>query len=353
MRIKDGIININKPAGMTSHDCIYAVRRLTGIKRVGHMGTLDPNATGVLPVCIGSCTRITEYTDVDLKTYDCTMELGVTTDTQDIWGTILSDKRQELFAAQSIAGAMKINEAAVREAFAGLNGVIDQYPPKYSAVRYGGRHLYEYAREGREVEIKPRKVYIRQIEIKETALEELPYTVRFTVTCGKGTYIRAICQEVGDRLGCGAAMTSLVRTASGRFTLEDAVELSYLQELAACREEPETEAAVSALILPPDYPLTAFGKAVIKEAGRARWFVNGGHIKLSETKIVREPRYKREEAPFTIRAEYKDAYCVYGHFNESDACAGEEAPFLGVAFYHYGYKKLVVDKVFRRIDENI
>lgn len=342
--IKEGIININKPQGMTSHDCIYTVRRLTDIKRVGHTGTLDPNATGVLPVCIGSCARIAEYTELDLKEYDCTMQLGIVTDTQDVWGKILSDKRDALFG-----GEITVTEDDIRKAFSEFSGVIEQYPPKYSAVRYGGKRLYEYARDGQEVEIKPRRVYVESIEI--TAIDLSAYTVRFSARCGKGTYIRAICNDAGEKLGCGAAMSALTRTASGRFEIKDAVDLSYLKELTERKGEPGFEDAVNALMLDADYPLTAFGIAEIKTAERARWFVNGGHIRLSEVDIKRQPKYKDEEAPFEIRAEYRDAYCVYGQLADT----GSDAPlaFLGVAFYNYDYKKLVADKIFRRTDEDI
>ncbi len=358
--IKEGILNINKPAGMTSHDCIYAVRRLTGIKRIGHTGTLDPNATGVLPVCIGTCARIAEYTELDLKSYECTMQLGITTDTQDVWGQILDDKRGAL-----ANGSIVLTEEEVRKAFEPFSGNIDQYPPKYSAVRYGGRRLYEYARDGQEVNIRPRKVYIKEIDIKDINLSE--FTVKFSVVCGKGTYIRAICNDAGESLGCGAAMSALVRTGSGEFKIEDAVPLEYLKELTANGTQEEKESELERLIISADFPLTAFGCAVIKTADRAKWFANGGHIKMSEVYIEREPRYKNEEAPFEIRDEYRRAYAVYGFENEAAAVAygsmceaaavsakphtGHQAStpeFLGVAFYNFEYKKLVADKIFKR-----
>lgn len=344
--IKEGILNINKPAGMTSHDCIYAVRRLTGIKRIGHTGTLDPNATGVLPVCIGTCARIAEYTELDYKSYDCRMQLGLITDTQDIWGEVLSDKREELFS-----GKIEVTCEAIRKAFEPICGLIDQYPPKYSAVRYGGKRLYEYARDGQEIEIKPRRVYIKEIEITSIDLEK--YTVSFSVTCGKGTYIRAICNDVGEVLGCGAAMSSLVRTASGEFKIEDAVPLEYLKELTARGDIDEIQRETNRLIISPDFPLSAFGKAVIKTPERARWFVNGGHIRMSEVEVERNPLYRYKDAPFEIREEYKHAYAVYGYFSEEAKEKGEKPEFLGVAFYNFDYKKLVADKIFRRTDENI
>lgn len=340
MIIREGILNINKPAGMTSHDCIYAVRRLIGIKRVGHTGTLDPNATGVLPVCIGTCARIAEYTELDYKQYDCIMQLGIVTDTQDIWGEIIEDRRESLLSGETV-----ITENDIRAAFEPMTGLIEQYPPKYSAVRYGGRRLYEYARDGQEIEIKPRQVYIESIQIKEIDLNE--FKISFSVTCGKGTYIRAICNDVGETLGCGAAMSALVRTGSGEFRIEDAVPLEYLKKLTAEGDQEKIASELERLIIPADFPLTAFGKAVIKTSERAKWFVNGGHIRLSEVTIEREPRYKTEDAPFEIRDEYRRAYAIYGAVDESDT-EPAASEFLGVAFYNLEYKKLVADKIFKR-----
>ena len=194
--MKDGILNINKPQGVTSHDVVRDIRRLLGIKKIGHTGTLDPMATGVLPVCIGKATRITEYTDLDFKKYRCTLRLGQVTDTQDIWGEILEEN--------STAG---ITPDDVREAFSGFHGKISQKPPMYSAVRVGGRRLYDYARAGETVEVKEREVYIRGL-------------IEFTNYCRNNCYycgirrdnkkaqryrlseeeIRACCEE-GYRLG--------------------------------------------------------------------------------------------------------------------------------------------------------
>lgn len=339
--IKEGIIVVNKPAGMTSHDCIYVVRRLTGIKRVGHTGTLDPNATGVLPVCIGGAARITEYLDMDYKTYECSMVLGLETDTQDIWGSVISDRREELL------GDGKLTEERVRAAFEGFHGVISQFPPKYSAVRVNGRRLYEYARDGAEVEIKPRKVFIKELDIVSVDMERL--TVSFTVTCSKGTYIRTICHDVGALLGTGAALSALKRTASGVFDIANAVELEYLRELRNKREEAQKQAKqetladierlVNGLVLPAETALTAFGEAVIRTEDRAKWFANGGHIRLSEAEITRKPLYADGGFPLEIRDEYTKAYNVFSPAKER---------FLGVAFYSDKFRKLVADKVFAR-----
>jgi len=320
--IENGILNINKPQGMTSHDVVYRVRRALGIKRVGHTGTLDPMCTGVLPICIGTATRVTEYLDLDFKTYRCTLLLGKVTDTQDIWGEVLEEK--------STGG---ITEAQVRDAFSQFNGIIDQKPPMYSAVRVNGRRLYEYARAGEEVKVKTRKIYINSLNIDKIDLAEK--TVIFTVECSKGTYIRTICQDVGIALGCGATMTSLERLASGEFRIEDAIDLDELQEMSV--EE------IERLVLPADFPLTHFGQVVV-DAHTAKKFVDGHHLPLSQCDMLREPEFRYKDFVLEMREEYKGAYNVY-----KATSSGKH--FLGVAFYNKMYKKLVADKVLSRGEE--
>ena len=212
--IKDGIININKPEGMTSHDVIYKLRKIIGVKKMGHTGTLDPMATGVLPICLGKATRVAEYMDMDFKKYRCTMVLGMVTDTQDVTGEVL-----ETYSTEGVT------EEAVREAFSGFHGVIDQKPPMYSAVRINGRRLYDYARAGEEVEVKTRQIYIRDLEIESIDLDSEPKRITYTVECSKGTYIRTICQDVGMTLGCGATMEKLDRIQSGSFTIANSYTL--------------------------------------------------------------------------------------------------------------------------------
>ena len=219
--VKEGIINLLKPAGMTSHDGVQLLRRLTGIKRIGHTGTLDPMAVGVLPLCIGSAARITEYLDLDYKKYRCEMLLGIETDTQDIWGKILRDKRENL----------TIEAGTVIALLKGLQGEILQKPPSYSAVRVAGRRLYEYAREGNLIEGKARRAYIKEMSIVRMDMEKK--LVTFDVVCSKGTYIRTICHDIGQKLNCGAVMNYLIRMESGRFTLDDTV---TVEELLSLRE---------------------------------------------------------------------------------------------------------------------
>lgn len=318
--MKDGIINLLKPAGMTSHDAVQLLRRLTGIKRIGHTGTLDPMAVGVLPLCIGSAARITEYLDLDYKKYRCEMQLGIETDTQDIWGNVSQDNR-----SKGIPEPDKILAA-----FSSFQGLISQYPPNYSAVRVNGKRLYEYARQGQAVEITSRQVDIKNITVIRMNPEKGKVT--FDVECSKGTYIRTICHDAGRLLGCGAVMSFLVRTASGIFTLDNCVTIEELME-----GNPEQ------YLMEPDEPLVHFGQAAVNEE-RAKWFVNGGHLHLSDIKIIKEPEYKDSEDGINIRKEYKKAYNIYLDHCQLDSL--ESNCFLGVAFYHEEDKKLVASKIF-------
>ncbi len=318
--IRDGIINLLKPAGMTSHDGVQLLRRLTGVKRIGHTGTLDPMAVGVLPICIGSAARITEYLDLDYKRYRCEMQLGLETDTQDIWGTVIRDNR----------GNFIFDEGKIKEALNSFRGLVSQYPPGFSAVRVNGRRLYEYARQGEEVEIKPRLVDIRNITV--IRLDPSKQRVTFDVECSKGTYIRTICHDTGRILGCGAAMSCLIRTASGAFSLDGTVTIEELTE-----GNPEN------YLLETDYPLVHFGKAVVN-GERGKWFTNGGHLRMSDVKIIREPEFKDGKAGLGIREEYKKAYNIY--LDKSRPFGEKSNGFLGVAFYNEQYGKLVADKIF-------
>lgn len=332
--IKEGILNFNKPAGITSNDCIYRLRRATGIRKIGHTGTLDPMAEGVLPLCIGSASRITEYLDLDFKSYRCTMLLGIETDSMDTQGEILIDKRAEIIKSFSDGNAFSIEQ--IRDAFFDMKGYIQQYPPKYSAVRVAGRRLYDYARAGEEVEIKPRRVYIKSIDIVGFDADNLKIT--FDVTCSKGTYIRTICHDAGRKLGCGGAMCALTRTATGRFSIDNAVSEEELADIAKLSGE-EREKAINRLLVMPDYPLIHFGKATVSyETGRR--FCDGWHLPLKETKITQEPEFKNYSGEPDIRPEYREAYNIY--MMQQDC----EEVFLGVAFYNHKYKKLVADKVF-------
>jgi tRNA pseudouridine55 synthase len=211
----NGIININKSTGMTSFDVVRKVRFLTKEKKVGHTGTLDPEASGVLPVCMGKATKIIDYIMENQKSYRVTFRLGIITDTYDLEGTIIKTSPVE-----------HIKEEEVKEVISKFIGEIEQVPPMYSALKVNGKRLYELARQGKEIERQARKIFIydiANIDIK------LPF-VSMDVTCSKGTYIRSLCFDIGEQLKVGAVMTALCRTANGAFTLENGVTLEVLEK---------------------------------------------------------------------------------------------------------------------------
>lgn len=210
-----GIINVNKEQGFTSHDVVAKLRGILKQKKIGHTGTLDPDATGVLPVCLGKGTKLCDMlTDRD-KTYRAVMLLGTVTDTQDTSGRILSENK------------VTSTEQEVLEAIQSFTGDYEQIPPMYSALKVDGRKLYELAREGKVIERKARLVHIHEIVVDETALPR----VTMTVSCSKGTYIRTLCHDIGEKLGCGGCMESLVRTKAGAFAIAESFTLGQIEEL--------------------------------------------------------------------------------------------------------------------------
>ncbi len=213
----DGVLNINKPPGPTSHDIVAKVRHISGEKRVGHAGTLDPLASGVLLVCLGNATRIVEYLMSWRKVYRTTAVFGVSTDTEDAAGQIIEESDASYVTEDMLDKFM---------------GKISQTPPMVSAVRYKGRKLYEIARGGQIVERASRTVEIYSLKLVEFHPGTKPEAV-LDVECSKGTYIRTLCADIGRELGCGGYMKSLIRTAVGWFTLENSVTLSVIEELAS------------------------------------------------------------------------------------------------------------------------
>ncbi|MGN1350576.1 MAG: tRNA pseudouridine(55) synthase TruB [Anaerovoracaceae bacterium] len=331
----DGFINLLKPAGMTSHDAVSALRRILRMKKIGHTGTLDPMAAGVLSMCIGAGTRAAEYIESEEKKYRCELVLGLSTDTGDIWGTPLQDD-----VSRADVSINEISEADVLGALQSMKGSQEQFPPMYSAVRKNGKHLYEYARNGETVEVEPRRITVH--EISPVAVFHEPGRVLFDVHCSKGTYIRSICTDIGKKLGCGASMSFLVRTASGSFRLEDAV---TLEELAAyvSREEkipPEDvfryrkneplSCSMSDFIVPIQERLDHFGSIILNETEEKK-YVNGG--KLSSGKIFVEKENSLE--PDHRFAGY---YRVYG----------PDGRFLGTSVYDQEKKNYKAGKVFFR-----
>ncbi len=210
-----GILNVDKPPGMTSHDVVDEIRRLAGQRKVGHAGTLDPMATGVLLVCLGKATRVAEYLMQGRKRYQAGIVLGATTDTYDAEGQFTSSGGETDFARDEVEGAL-----------AHFTGNIEQVPPMYSAIKREGQPLYRLARQGKTVERSPRPVQIDSIEL----LDWTPPALSIAVTCSPGTYIRSLAHDLGQILGGGAYLASLVRLGSGRFTLEEATSLDRLAE---------------------------------------------------------------------------------------------------------------------------
>lgn len=211
-----GVICVNKPQGITSHTVVNIIRRLYNTKQVGHTGTLDPMATGVLPVMVGRAVKASEYLTAEDKGYIAQMKLGLTTDSGDVTGKILTE-------TNLIPPEDKVIEAA--KAFVGN---ISQTPPMYSALKVNGQKLVDLARKGIEVERKARDIYIKNIDI---APLEAPNEYELSVECSKGTYIRTLCTDIGDKLGCGGVMTALCRTKSGGFTLENSYTLTEIEEM--------------------------------------------------------------------------------------------------------------------------
>lgn len=218
----NGVLVICKERGYTSHDVVAKLRSITKQRKIGHTGTLDPEAEGVLPVCLGHATKLCGMlTDKD-KTYEAELCLGITTDTQDRTGRVLA-------AADS-----RVTREALLNAADRFTGNLMQIPPMYSAVRVGGKKLYELARQGKEVEREARPVTIRRIELLSYECDDSGYvrTARLRIACSKGTYIRTLCHDIGAFLGCGGCMGELLRTRSGMFTLEDSLTLAEVQRLA-------------------------------------------------------------------------------------------------------------------------
>lgn len=215
----DGIVIVDKPRGWTSQDVTARLRRVFGTRRIGHGGTLDPMATGVLPVFVGRATRAVEFFEHAEKTYETVLRLGITTDTEDMTGTVLTEEK------------VSFTEEQLQEALAAFRGEILQVPPMYSALKVNGQKLCDLARKGKTVERQPRPITIHEL----TLVERGENTLRLRVRCSKGTYIRTLCKDIGEKLGCGGCMESLRRVAAGEYTIDEAVPLQTLLDT----EEPE------------------------------------------------------------------------------------------------------------------
>lgn len=245
---RSGILVVEKGAGVTSFHVVAHLRRRLQVSKVGHGGTLDPSATGVLPILIGEATKLASFVMDHDKEYLATVRLGVVTDTQDLTGTILST-----------SPLSNVSAARIEAVCSSFVGTIRQVPPMFSAIHHGGQRLYQLARRGVEVERKPREVTIHALTVESVALPS--FTIR--VTCGKGTYVRTLCADVGESLGCGGTLESLVRTRVGPFRLDQAVPWIEVEEA-----RPER---LWAALLPPDCGLGRWPEVRLDEGGTPAW----------------------------------------------------------------------------------
>lgn len=287
----NGIINVYKECGFTSHDVVAKLRGILHTKKIGHTGTLDPDAAGVLPVCVGKATKVCSLLTGQDKTYQAVVKLGVTTDTQDLTGNIISTH------------PVGLTEQQLRETAAEFTGKIKQIPPMYSAIKVNGKRLYELARQGKEIERKERDITIHELKVTSIELTEQEFSME--VTCSKGTYIRTLCHDIGERLGCGAAMKSLVRTRVGDFSLEEARTLAEIEK--AVQED-----GADALFSPIDSLFLDYADCVVRP--EARKLLENGNAVSPESCSYRAP-----ESGEMVRMydENHDFYAIY-RFSSSD-----------------------------------
>ncbi len=311
----NGLINIYKEQGFTSNDVVAKLRGILHQKKIGHTGTLDPDATGVLVVCLGTGTKLVEMlTDHD-KEYIAVCKLGVTTDTQDMSGTILEEcdvniSRQELY-----------------EAVQAFVGDYDQIPPMYSAIKQNGKKLYELAREGIEVERKARKVHISAITILDDENLEKDHTFVMEVKCSKGTYIRTLCNDIGLRLGCDGAMQNLMRTRVGAFSIDSAVKLSQVEEM-------RDNGTLDSIIKSPEYIFRDLDKIHVKDSCRAL-LENGNSFRRDN--VVNEDPAGVNDTEFSKE--------MFTEGNRVRVYAEDET-FFGIYQYDTKTRQFKVDKFF-------
>ena len=282
----DGILNIYKEKGYTSHDVVAKLRGILKQKKIGHTGTLDPDAQGVLPVCLGKGTKLCDMlTDRD-KVYRAVLLLGQVTDTQDTSGTVLRQSPVE------------VSEQEIREAAESFLGAYSQVPPMYSALKINGVKLCDLARSGKTVERKPRDVTIYDLKIESVKLPR----VTMTVSCSKGTYIRTLCQDIGEKLGCGGCMESLVRLKSGRFSLEESLTLSEVEELMAAGRILDAVIPIDRIF--EEYP------ALHVEKDFLRFLENGNPL---ESRMFKEKTAPPEMEQVRVYDESGIFWAVYGY----------------------------------------
>ena len=273
----NGIVNINKEAGYTSHDVVAKLRGITKQKKIGHTGTLDPDAMGVLPICFGKGTKVCELLTNKGKVYLTTLLLGKTSDTQDRSGKILSEN-----------STSHLTEEEVIHGIQSFVGESEQIPPMYSALKVNGKRLYKLAREGKEIERKPRKIIIDEINIIQVNLPR----VKMEIKCSKGTYIRTICHDIGEKLGCGGLMEELWRTQVGNFTLDDAITIDEFREIFSIGQVEDVLIKIDSIFL--EYP-----KLVLKKGFESMAY-NGSplsdHMFSESVKLQKDERVRVYDA---------------------------------------------------------
>ncbi len=304
----NGILNIYKERGYTSHDVVARLRGITGQKKIGHTGTLDPDAEGVLPVCLGRATKVCGIlTDRD-KSYETVLLLGKTTDTQDISGKVLGESPVSVITEKEAAACIR-----------SFIGDIDQVPPMYSALKVGGRRLYELAREGKTVERRGRRITVFDIRILDISLPH----IRMEVKCSKGTYIRTLCHDIGCKLGCGGCMEHLLRTRVGKFDIRDSVKLDEVEKAVA-------ENRLDGILLPLDSVFADLQKISVKDRYASLGY-NGNPLLAEQI----------------IRADMDGSYETDGRYRLYD----EADRFIGIYCYDKKTGKLRPEKMFFDSDQ--
>ncbi len=256
-----GVINVYKEKGFTSHDVVNIVRKKLGRIKTGHTGTLDPDAMGVLPICIGKATKLSEYIASSIKEYKAIVTLGKTTTTQDSSGDIIEEK------------PVNCSREDIKNIVYRFKGEMMQTPPMYSAIKVNGKKLYELAREGKEIERKQRKITIHNIEINKFIDNK---NFEITVLCSKGTYIRTLCNDIGEALGCGAHMSYLLRTRTGNFYIDNAIKLEDIDRVLQNND-------VKDLIIPMEQVLLDYNKFIVTKNGN-KFLYNGNKISFNYIK---------------------------------------------------------------------
>ncbi len=290
----DGIINVYKESGYTSFDVVAKLRGILKQKKIGHTGTLDPLAEGVLMVCLGKGTKLVDMITSGTKEYEASMRLGISTDTEDITGEVLAE--QEIPSHLSIEFVMEVIK--------GFVGKYNQIPPMYSAIKKDGKKLYEYARSGIEIEREPRPVEIFSIDEVRIKLPD----ISFKVHCSKGTYIRSLCRDIGDKLGCGGTLTALTRSEVHGFYLKDALKLSDIERL-------RDDNKLMDYILPVDALLDKYPCFKIKEQF-AKLLINGNKLNHNQLEKIDEGKPKVDSD--IIRVYMKDEFVALYEYIESE-----------------------------------